>query len=49
MPIYLVSSEVAKVDFKEGTVLELMREAVGWFGTVANNLLRRWGGYREIL
>lgn len=49
MPIYLVLSEVAKVEFKEGTVLELMKEVVGWFENVANNLLRRWGGYREIL
>lgn len=33
-----------KVEFKEGIVLELMKEDVGWFVNVVNNLLRRWSG-----
>jgi len=33
---------MAKVEFKEGIVLELMKEAVGWFVNVVNNLLRRF-------
>lgn len=49
MPICLVLSEVAKVEFKEETLLELMEENVGWFVNAVKNLLRRWGGYREIL
>lgn len=29
MPIYLVLSEMAKVEFKEGTVLELIKKKKG--------------------
>lgn len=43
MPIYLVS-EALKVQFKEGIALGSMKEDVGWFVNVGNNLLRRWGG-----
>lgn len=44
MLIYFVLLEVAKVEFKEGIVLELMKEDVGWFVNVANDLLRRRSG-----
>lgn len=49
MPIYLVLSEMAKVEFKEGTVLELIKKKkdVGWFVNVVNNLLRRWADKRK--